>query len=244
MRHKSIFLTSCWGSGSWWWWAQAPTWGPQGLRKGSIRPGAQGTTPMLEASGSEIPWCDPEAVPDRLEWLPGHSLSLAATPPPPPVCATPASLRHVPTWLRSLSASSVLSADAQGCTLVCLTSPGQPWSLSVALCHLLSTDVVTCWTRRSSRAPGILALKCVRLSAQSPAGCRACTARSLWGAGVEATVPLLSQMCLAGVLGPTSEPSTTVSPSELQGRTAASLVDGAWGIVRPCRGCSGSASLG
>ena len=34
----------------WRWWVQAPTWGPHGLTKGSIRPGAQGTTPMLEAS--------------------------------------------------------------------------------------------------------------------------------------------------------------------------------------------------
>ena len=180
---RAFSLTSCWGSGCWWWWAQAPTWGPQGLRKGSIRPGAQGTAPMLEASGGEIPWCDPEAVPDRLEWLPGHSLSLAATPPPLSVCATATALRHVPTWLRSVSASSILSADPQGCALVCLTSPGQPWPRSVALCHLLSTDVITCWTRRSSRAPGILPLKWVRLSAQSPAGCRACTARPLWGAG-------------------------------------------------------------
>ena len=52
---RAFSLTSCWGSGCWWWWAQAPTWGPQGLRKGSIRPGAQGTAPMLEASGGEIP---------------------------------------------------------------------------------------------------------------------------------------------------------------------------------------------
>ena len=45
-----------------------------------------------------------------------------------------------------------------------------------------------------------------------------------WGAGVEARVPLLSQMCPAGVLSPTSEPagpSTRVSPSELPGRTDA-----------------------
>ena len=45
-----------------------------------------------------------------------------------------------------------------------------------------------------------------------------------WRAGVEARVPLLSQMCPAGVLGPTSAPagpSTRVSPSELPGRTAA-----------------------
>ena len=244
---RTFSLTSCWGSGWWWWWAQAPTWGPQGLRKGSIRPGAHGTAPMLEASSGEIPWCDPEAVPDHLEWLPGHSLSLAATPSPPPVCATAASLQHGPTWLRSVSASSVLSADPKSCALVCLASPGQPWPCSVALCHLLSTNVVTCWTRRSTRAPGILALKCLRLSAQFPAGCRACTARTLWGAGVEVRVPLLYQMCPAGVLGPTSEPagpSMRVSPSELRGRTAASLVDGAWGIVRPCCGCSGSAGPG
>ena len=156
-------------------------------------------------------------------------------------------LRHVPTWLRSVSASSVLSADPQGCTLVCLASPGQSWPHSIALCHLLSTDVVSCWTRRSSRAPGILALKLVRLSAQSPAGCRACTARTLWGAGVEVRVPLLSQMCPAGVLGPTSEPagpSMRVSPSELRGRSAASLMEGDWGIVRPYRGWSVSAGPG
>ena len=138
---------------------------------------------MLEASSGEIPWCDPEAVPDRLEWLPGHTLSLAATPPPPPVCATAASLRHGPTWLRSVSASSVLSADPKSCALVCLASPSQPWPCSVALCHLLSTNVVTCWTRRSTRAPGILALKCLRLSAQFPAGCRASTARPFGGRG-------------------------------------------------------------
>ncbi|CAI9169091.1 unnamed protein product [Rangifer tarandus platyrhynchus] len=40
-----------------------------------------------------------------------------------------------------------------------------------------------CWTRRSTRAPSILALKCVRLSTQSPAGCSACTARPLGGGG-------------------------------------------------------------
>ena len=202
---------------------QAPPWGPHGLRKGSIRSGTQGTAPVLEASGGEIPWCDPEGVPDHLECLPRHSLSLGATPPPPPVCATAASLAHGPTWLRSVSDSSVLSADPNGCALVCLASPGQPWPCSVALYHLLSTDIVTCWTRRSTRAPGILALKCVGMSAQSPAGCRACTAAPL-GGGVEARVPLLSQMCPAGVLGPTFEPtgpSRRVSLSELWGRTAA-----------------------
>ena len=107
---------------------------------------------MLEASGGEIPRCDPEGVPDHLECLPGHSLSLAATPPPPPVCVTAASLAHGPTWLRSVSDSSVLSADPNGCALVCLASPGQPWPCSVALYHLLSTDIVTCWTRRSTLA--------------------------------------------------------------------------------------------
>lgn len=56
-----------------------------GVRKGSRRPGCQGTTPVLEASGGEIPWHDWEAdsLPGRFECLPGPSLSLAATPPPP-----------------------------------------------------------------------------------------------------------------------------------------------------------------
>ena len=158
---------------------QAQPWGPHGLRKGSIRSGTQGTAPMLKASGGDIPRCDPEAVPDHLECLPGHSLSLAATPPPPQVCATAASLAHGPTWLRSVSDSSVLSADPHGCALVCLASRGQPWPCSVALYHLLSTDIVTCWKRRSTRAPDILTLKRVCMSAQSPAGCRACTAAPL-----------------------------------------------------------------
>ena len=96
---------------------------------------------------------------------------------------TATSLAHGPTWRRSVSDSSVLSADSQGCALVCLASPGQPWPRSVVLYHLLSSEVVMCWTRRSTRAPGIFALKCVGLSAQSPAGCRACTARPLGGRG-------------------------------------------------------------
>lgn len=128
-------------------------------------------------------------------------------------------MQHGPTWPSSVGASSVPSADPQGCALVCLTLPGQPWPYSVALCHLLSTDVVTCWARRSTRAPGVLPLKCICLS-RSPrlAAVRVCPAPR----GVEARVPLLSQMCPAGVLGPTSEParpSTGVSPSELQRRT-------------------------
>ena len=89
-------------------WAQEgkyPSWGP-------------GDRSYTGGFHSEIPWCDPEAVPDHLEWLPGHSLLLAATPPPPPVCATAASLAPGPTWLCSVSDTSVLSADRQGCTLV------------------------------------------------------------------------------------------------------------------------------
>ena len=70
---RMLSLTSCWGSGCWRWWVQAPPWGPHGLRKGSIRSGTQETAPMLEASGGEIPRCDPEGVPDHLECLPGHS---------------------------------------------------------------------------------------------------------------------------------------------------------------------------
>ena len=135
-------------------WAQEgkyPSWGP-------------GDRSYTGGFRSEIPWCDPDAVPDHLEWRPGHLLSLVATPPLPPVCATAASLAPGPTWLRSVSDTSVLSADRQGCALVCLALQSQPWPCSVALCHLLSTDVVTCWTRSSTRAPGILALECVHLS--------------------------------------------------------------------------------
>ena len=170
--------TCCWGSGVGGGGCKPQHGGPMGSRR---EVSVLGPRDHSYAGGfcGEIPWCDPEAVPDHLEWLPGHSLSLAATPPPLPVCATAASLAPGPTWLRSVSDSSVLSADPQGCALVCLALQGQPWPCSVALCHLLSTEVVTCWTRRSTCAPGILALKCVRLSAQSPAGCRACTARPL-----------------------------------------------------------------
>ena len=121
---RTFSLTSCWGFGCWQWWVEAPPWGPHGLRKGSINPGAKETAPMWEASSGEIPRCDPETVPDHLECLPGHSLSLTATPPPPPVCASAASLARGPTWLRSVSDSSALSADPQGFTLVSLTLLG------------------------------------------------------------------------------------------------------------------------
>ena len=198
--------TSCWGSGVGGGGCKPQHGGPMGSRREVSVLGPRGPLlclrlPVVRSRGVtrkpfRIVWNGFRATRYRSQ---PHHLHRRSVPLP--------RLRHVPTWLRSISASSVLSADPQGCTLVCLASPGQSWPHSIALCHLLSTDVVSCWTRRSSRAPGILALKLVRLSAQSPAGCRACTARTLWGAGVEVRVPLLSQMCPAGVLGPTSEPA-------------------------------------
>ena len=82
---ETVFSRASSGSGCWWWWAQAPRWGPMGARKGRRRPGSQGTAPVLEAPGSEIPWRDAEAasLPGHCEWLPGPSLSLGAAPPPP-----------------------------------------------------------------------------------------------------------------------------------------------------------------
>lgn len=84
---ERVFSGASGGSGCWWWWARAPRGGPMGVRKGRRRPGCQGTAPLLEAPGSEIPWRDAEAasLPGRCERLPGPSLSLAAAPPPPSV---------------------------------------------------------------------------------------------------------------------------------------------------------------
>lgn len=87
-----------------------------------------GTAPVLEASGGEIPWRDAVAalLPGRFEWLPGPSLSLAATPPPPSglyLCRVFATRAYV--WPHSVGASSVLSSHPCGYALVRLTFPAR-----------------------------------------------------------------------------------------------------------------------